>query len=72
MGAYFLLENITSSVLSALKCIFHCHDHKRKRSRSLFSSSLLLSLRTTEKSEVSSAKKFYSTTDIVNNIIQIN
>ena len=53
-GISHFVEKIISSVLSALKCIFHGHDHKRKRSRSLFGSLLLPSFRTTEKSKMSS------------------
>ena len=35
-GLSLLQEKITSSVLSILKCTFHCHAHNLTFSRSLF------------------------------------
>ena len=51
-----LVEKMTSSVLSELKCILHCHAHNRTDSRSLFrSSEVLFSSVTAEYRDVSSA-----------------
>ena len=50
-GLFPFVGKITFSDLGTLKCIFHCNGHKRNRSRYLgiFSSSLVLSFRTSEK-----------------------
>ena len=56
LGLNFLQENITSSVLSALKCIFHCHAHNFTVSKSSFSSKALLTgSYTQQNNDVSSA-----------------